>query len=90
MPGFSLKELIGRIYLLLLEPNGQYFRAKIVKILKEKDDHILSHPDYIQFWLQVPMDNTKKLLLIMISYLILRRVLMSLVMAQIGCISSGT
>ena len=49
MPGFSPEELIGRTYLLPPEPDGQRFRAKIVKILKDQEDNILEHPDHIQF-----------------------------------------
>ena len=50
MPGFSPEELIGRTYLLPPELDGQQFCTKIVKILKEKDEDILSHPDHIHFW----------------------------------------
>ena len=49
MPGFSLDEFISRAYLLPLEPDGQYFRAKIVKAIIDKDNDINKHPDKVQF-----------------------------------------
>ena len=60
MPSFSPEELIDRTYLLPPEPDRQHFCAKIVKILKDKGDDILSHPDHVCFWSQVQMDNTRK------------------------------
>ena len=40
MPGFAPDKLIGRTYLKPPEPDRQRFRAKMIKILVEKDKDI--------------------------------------------------
>ena len=62
MPVFSPDDIVGRTFLLEPQEDGQRFRARIVRAIKDQDDELARHPDKIKFLCSINDDQYEEIL----------------------------
>jgi hypothetical protein len=56
------KDLIGRTFLKDTDKDGQRFRARVVRVLVEKEEDLKKGPEYMKFICEVPNSNVDEIL----------------------------
>ena len=59
---FNPEELVGRTFLMDPHEDGQQFRARIVKLIKDHEDSIEDNPTKLKFLLSVNDDKAEEVI----------------------------
>ena len=62
MPVFDPDDMVGRTFLLEPQEEGQRFRARIVRAIKEQDNELAQDPDKIKFLCSINEDQYEEIL----------------------------